>query len=286
MHAHLRVAAAVAGCVVALVGCAAPPHAPTSPPVPLAASLNQQREDLARDVLQVRLHNTGRAAVVVRTLALDWPGLATSPSTPNYPLGPGVLVDLPIGYGPARCAGTPPADPGTGVAAVTVEADGVSRTVRLSLADPYRLLATLSAQDCQRQALARAVTVSFGPTWTTATHDGLPALRGELVVVRRETAAPIAVTSVDGSVLLTLEPVRAGQQPLLTLGPGVGRAALPVDVTTTGRCDGHALGESKQTYLFQVILDVGALREQGVTLEPDHAVQERMWDVLTRGCAQ
>ena len=92
------------------------------------------------------------------------------------------------------------------------------------------------------------------------------------------------MVSVDGSVLLGL--ALAG-----TPGPGgaslpAGQAAirLPVEVRSTLRCDGHSLGESKKTYVFDVVVDVGDGEDRPYALTPDAAARALMQTLIEDAC--
>jgi hypothetical protein len=68
-----------------------------------------------------------------------------------------------------------------------------------------------------------------------------------LVVTRRDTFDAISVTGVDGSVLLFVNWIA----PPPTLPTDDRQLEVPIVVTGAGRCDGHALSDSKKTYVFR-----------------------------------
>ena len=277
--------AALAGC--STDGAAAPAPAGVDASA-LSGTLAQTREDEVRGVAVVRLVST-RAATVV-SLRLDWPGLAPAPATTtDYPLAPGVPVDLPVAYGPAVCGtsteGVPlaAADPPTGPPSAEVVLAGSAAPTVVVLADPgsLELAQRLHARSCRAQALDAAVGVALGPTWTpTRRTDGSPGLAGTLLVTRRVVGDPVRVVGLEGSVLLAFEP----RATLPTEVSGA-RLVLPVVVGTSGRCDGHALGEAKKTYELTVLVSLGDAEAAAMPVSPDPAARPQLWRTLLAGCA-
>jgi hypothetical protein len=261
-----------------------PEEAPTYTGVPQAVSLTgrlqQYREDEVTHKLVVELTNMGTTTVRVDALHVEWPGLdGTEDATPAYDIPPGVTVGLKAPYGEAVCdTAERPTDP---VNAVVTTPD---QEVVVPLKAEDLLLSKLWELDCQRQAVEAAVDLSFGGEWTRETVDGEPVLRGSLQVSRGEGDGPISVVDLDGSVLLTLDAVQPAT-PLLVLEPGTASGSLTIDVGSTGRCDGHSLGESKKTYVFDVGLDLGDGQGRvDLTLQPPDDVKPLMWEMLKDAC--
>ncbi len=258
-------------------------------PAPLTATLAQNREDEVRGVAVVRLTNHGETTVHISDLALRWPGLAAAdPDHPDYPLAPGVPTDLPVALGAAACAttagqpdpaSTPPADP----PAAALTADGEQHLVVMGDADSRALAARLFQRSCQNQAVAAAVDVSFGPAWHPTTVGGTAAQAGSLVLRRKASTATITLTALEGSVLLDLEPASPGAVPL-RLSPGTKAAVLPVTLRTSGRCDGHGLGESKKTYVLTALVDTGDGTARPVTVSPALDDRPAIWHTILEGC--
>lgn len=252
----------------------------TAPPAPdLVGSLQQYREDEVTHTLKVVLKNAGTSTARITSLRVAWPGLSgTDEAQVDYDIPPGATVALKVPYGDAVCTtATRPTD------GVTAEITLVDAQLSLPLAASDLLLDKLWDQDCARQRLLDAVQVGFGDSWTATTQDGAPVLRGTLVLRRGSSTAPIRVLDLDGSVLLTLDGTPPARTPLLTMPADVSRAELPIDVGSTLRCDGHSLGESKKTYVFDVGLDLGKGRVD-LTLMPPDDVKPQMYDVIEKAC--
>lgn len=245
----------------------------------LIGTLQQYREDEVSHSLKIELKNVGPTTVRVSSLAVAWRGLAgTDPAQVDYDIPPGATVALKVPYGDAVCTSSArPTDP---VEAEIVTPDG-QLTIGLAASDV--LLERLWDEDCARQRLLDAVDVAFGDTWTPTTVDGAPVLRGTLVLTRGSSTDAIDVVDLDGSVLLTLDATPPVGIPLLTMPASAPTASLSIDVGSTLRCDGHSLGESKKTYVFDIGLDLGDGRVD-LTLQPPDDAKKQMYDVLTQAC--
>jgi hypothetical protein len=84
-------------------------------------------------------------------------------------------------------------------------------------------------------------------------------------------------------VLLTLDATPPAATHLLTMPASAKTGELSIDVGSTLRCDGHSLGESKKTYVFDVGLDLGDGRVD-LTLQPPDDVKKQMYDVIKKAC--
>ncbi len=289
----MRIRALVGGAAVVvaaalLTGCAGSGGAGSAtysgdkvaPPAPnLSGTLAQYREDEVTHSLKIELTNSGATTVRVSSLRVSWRGLSgTDAVQVDYDVTPGVTVALKVPYGDAVCtSATRPTD------AVQAEVVTPDAQITLPLKASSLLLEKLWDQDCARQRLLDAVDVGFGDTWTPATEGGAPVLRGTLVLTRGSSTGPIDVVDLDGSVLLTLDATPPSATPLLTLPASAPTASLSIDVGSTLRCDGHSLGESKKTYVFDVGLDLGDGRVD-LTLQPPDDVRKQMYAVIEKAC--
>lgn len=92
------------------------------------------------------------------------------------------------------------------------------------------------------------------------------------------------MVSVDGSVLLGLALASAPDPGGASLPAGQAAVRLPVKVRSTLRCDGHSLGESKKTYAFDVVVDVGDGENRPYALTPDPAARALMQTLIEDAC--
>lgn len=253
----------------------------------LSATLVQNREDVAPRRLQVKLTNGSDEQLRVLDVRLSWSGLEEVEAADQDVLfGIGQRTDLPVPYGDAICpddvsADRPPRTPIVALASIE-SSDGTRREVAVPVDDVKGVLDNLYQTDCRRQFVDAAVRLELAGPWERVDPGGVPTLRGALAVERRASTDPIAILDISGSVLLSLAPAPGVGEPMLTLAPTdrAGSAALEV---TGSRCDGHALADSKQTFLFQLQLDIGDGPE-GVMIVPPPGAQEAMLQLILDHC--
>lgn len=224
----------------------------------LAASIRQYREDEVAGVIQVQLVRApggdSTDLLTVRSVQLAWPGFTPVAATARtVALAPGQRVDVPTPRGGAVCDG---ATPSFSQGAVLLEIDEPTGTRTVTaplLADAQTALDNVHTKACAQQRVDQSVGVSFAPEWRRTDRGGVPTASGALVVTRRAGGGAIVVRGLDGSVLLVVD---AATHLPASMGADETTLEVPVDVRASGRCDGHALGDSKKTYAFQVQLNV------------------------------
>jgi hypothetical protein len=263
------------GLLVALTvaACAA-----TGSPTPqLSASFVQQRTDEGSARADVRLTNDGQSPAHVSGVGLSWGGYGGRrlfDADTTYE--PGRTIDLPIRLGRANCASRDDAP------AAVVRADGDTLTVPLDDTGTTALHEVWE-HACAAQRMSRLVSVAFGPRWTPSAGG----LHGSLVLTRRASRVAVAVTGLRGSVLLAFSPVAPPPpgDPLAVLDPDSESASMPVVLSSNGRCDAHALSESKQTFHLRVELavDAGQAR-QLVVVKPDKPTQVEVLGLIRSMC--
>ena len=232
---------------------------------------------------------------------LRWNGLSSVPPVEvDTSLTAGRRVDLPAPLGEAACGplgrvapgDSPPPPPlGDGVVRLTLGPDGdtgATRTVDAPfLAEAEAPLRRIFEHDCQRQSMQRAVEVGFSLSWTRTDRTGTPEIAGTLVLTRGAAEQPISIDSVNGSVLLNLSLAEdGGAAPRPTMESGQDSLEVPVLVTSSERCDGHALGGSSQTYALQVAISIGDRAPVGVTVFPDADGRALLAQVIADSCVQ
>ena len=238
------------------------PGAPTTLPG-LTAILEQYREDEILNLLQVKATNRSTSSVDVLDLRLDWAGV-----TGNDPLARGVLVspgqrvDIPINAGRAVCSDPPgadehpPAAPAAAVGHVSIDG-GPPEVISIPITDSGKILPKIFPLSCRDQRVQWAAKVSFGTTWTrTTTSDGAPAVSGTVEMRRNHSTEPITLVRLNGSVLLRLVDL-SPSTPAAVLEAGQDSLTVPILIQQSGRCEAHALAESKKTYLIVLDVDIG-----------------------------
>ena len=267
----------------------------------IGGSVSQYRRDEAARVVQLKaVAGPDTPPSRITSAQLRWVGMTpVSPIEADAALTAGRRVDLPSPLGPAACGplgdvapgdspSAPPLDGGVIRLTLDVPGEGqaVSRTVEAPLLPEAEApLRRIFEHDCQRQSMLRAVEVAFSPRWQRSDATGTPAAEGTLVLTRGATDRPISVASVNGSVLLGLSLAEGGgavERP--TMPPDRDRLEVPVRVAGSGRCDGHALGGSSQTYALQVAIGIGGAAPVGVTVSPDAAGRALLARVIADTC--
>jgi hypothetical protein len=229
------------------------PDAGADPAPSLSAEMVQLRRDEVLERVEVALHNTGRAEVVVDRLALRVPGFRPPGPVPkDSPIPPGRVVNLPTPYGEVRCrhGGARVGRPVVILRLHTATRPEPRRLV-LTARDPGGLLARIAERECTERQVAREVRLGFGDSWRRERTPGGVVLHGTLEA-RLEADAPRDVTQVAGTVIYALAADGAPVEgPLARLTPARREASVPVTVSVS-RCDGHARGETKKPYEFLV----------------------------------
>ena len=260
----------LAGCVGADVA-PAPPAQPAEVPGIAGESVRLRSDVALGDVFQVRLTNTGTAPVTVTSVQLDSPGFGELPArTVEVEFAPGRTFDLPTEFGPVVCAVAP--DP---VAArVTVSRDGgPAEELLVPLAGP--VLDEVHARQCEVEAVTAAAAV---------TVEGLAAagdaVTGEVVLTRGAGVDPVVVSELQRSVVL--EPVLTSPLPA-TLDAGGEALRLPV-AFRPATCEPHRLAETKQPFVFPLVVAVGEGTPVPVPLPLEDGQRRLLQDLLTRVC--
>ena len=267
-------AMAAALLVSALAGCApgggTAPTAP-DPPAGLSARLVQYRDDVIRRVLSVQLATAER--LEVQAVRVETPAFQPAAPGAGTALTPGLPVDVRVPYGAARCEAASSA-----AVAVVELADG--REVRLALPEAPALLGRLHAAECAQRRLGESLEITLDRFAETAPGGG--ALRGTLRLRRLAGASSYRVVEIGPSTLITLTGGPPGG-PVLALRPGDGAAQVPVDARP-GRCEPHALSESKRSTVFRVFVAVDEAPPLLVLLEPPPADRERLVRFVEQRC--
>ena len=277
-----RLLALLLTCVCA-AGCSghpAPRTAPSPTALRLDASVAQFRSDEGTRNLKAGVTNNSDRTIRVSQATIAWDGFAfpTVPITGGATL-PGQTAAFTIAYGAARCA-RPPSTPPRLVAIV----DG--HTVRLPMrVDDPGLLDRLRAKACAQERLDATASVELRLATRTETLHGEEYLPGDLVLRRRPGASDrVRIVDLGGSVLLELVP-RGGRDALPgVLEPRAGSLSFPVLIGSAHRCDGHARGQSSQTFLISAYVRQGTRPTQRVILPLATAERDRLLAVIDRDC--
>jgi hypothetical protein len=242
----------------------------------IVGSFIQYRIDEGTRHAAIRVTNKTSTSIDVTRIALRWSGIAARPPTPvDNEVAPGATVDYFFDLGTPRC------DRGREPPLAQVTADGSTVVVPVDRVGTG-LLRDLWRRACATASVDAAAGVRFGRGWRPAGPAVDDGLRGTLMIVRREPGVTVRVTSLEGSVLLDLSPVRR-TTPVAVLAPGQQRRIVPVVVGSNGRCDDHALSQSSQTFLLRVGVRVGTTTTQ-LIVSPALADQARIKRQIAAAC--
>jgi hypothetical protein len=242
------------------VGCANDGES-AAPEPDLRGRVRQSNLDQSLSSIRVQVVNGGPEPVDVSELVLHVAPFPDAASEVDAVIPPGRRIDFRVVYGEPSCAGSTPTP-----ATATAEALANGRPIEIAVDDSQHVLRRLLTLFCDRQRLAKVVTVSLGERWTR--DPAGDALLGTIELRRIGSDVAVTVQNLSGSVVYRLQPVHAGQ-PIAVLSGGQDDLSVPIRATAL-RCDPHALAEGKKNYVFPVWLGLaGGPQEVKVELRAD-----------------
>ena len=215
--------------------------------------------------VEVRLSGGGSDDWVVTSAALDATTFAPVPATKtNVRLFKGYVAHVRVPLGVATC----PAGTGHSNAKLTVASDAGVVT-HLEVPVPTEVLDAINSDECATRKVLDVASPSLG---AASAASGM-SVDTTLTITRGAAGAGAAVevTALRGSVIFDLAP-RQGVTLPVVLAPDQDEVIVPVTFTAT-RCDGHAIAESKKTFVFGVWLTIDGGPAQYLEVRPDAALQ-------------
>ena len=269
--------------MVVLAGCAGGSSGPATvsgrpsvaalPEVPgiSAEAVRLRTDEAIGGQVQVRISNTGTAPFTVTSVQLDTAGFAVLPARPvTTAYAPGQVIDLPVPFGPVDCAVAADAP----AARVTVtRPDGSTEELSVPLGGDT--MSRVHGQECAVESVLAVVDVAVANLAGSGTTLG-----ADVVLTRRGGNDPVVISALRPSVVL--EPVPGAKLPV-RMAADDQQLRLPVTFDAA-RCDPHALAETKQPFLFPMLVTVGAGQEVPVPLPLDDAQRVALQDFLGRVC--
>ena len=222
--------------------------------------------------LGLGLRNVGDEPVMVREIQLESPLFATVPLVAEEVLlmPGGRRFVLPVPYGEVQCDN----EPDERFAVVVVVDSG--EELQMPAAEDYPgAIGRLHGRECAAAAVRERADLRFGDRWT---RDG-NAVSGELVLEQLRPGEPVTVDDAAGSVIFTIR-VDDDEPPILRVTDDEPLAGVPVTVSAE-RCDPHALGESKRTFIFLAWVAVGEAEPVAMDLEPTGAARSALEQVFS-----
>jgi hypothetical protein len=243
----------------------------------------QNREDPAKQRFQLQLHNLTERRLRVDGVRLIWEGLSTPVTAAGHGVVPGQVIDLPVPMESAACVGSGGIDDMPSIDEAMVELTLDSGLLeRVQLYDEQRVLRKLYLKDCERQLIGRHVSLQWVDV-SRAEFDGRPITEVTLLLRRGSSTREVRVVSVSPTiphVPLALNPT----DPLLLLAPATREASARFRFLE-GRCDAHAIAETKQPFKFVVQIDLGDGTLRPVIVTPTVDDQKVIRQTAFDGCA-
>lgn len=286
MRAHLAALAVVAGVLAG--GCSAssepkPGPDPAVPEIPtrsLVASVTQLRFDEGTRNLRAGVTNNSKRDIRVSSATIAWDGFEfPKVKIADDLVKPGNTAAFEIAYGAPECRRPP-----TGKPQLVAVVDGRARRLPLRV-DVPGLLGRLREKACAAERLDAAASVRLDLEPSTVHVRGEEYLPGRIVITHRAgSTQPVSVVELEGSVLVEFVP-RSGPRGLpVTLAGERQQLTVPVLAGSAHRCDGHARGNSSQTFLWSVYLRLGDAPVQRQIVIPSASDQVRVLAVIDRDC--
>ena len=282
----ITLAAALSG----LAACAgAAPRATngtTSPAEALTATPLQYRDDVVADRLQLQLHNGLDEALQIIAIEFQWAGFSSEVADTRLTISAGQRVDLPVTMREPECQidglVVQPAPDVAGAKVLLTLVDSTTRTAVLS--DPNDTLIDIHAAGCQEEVIRQQAAITFDDLHLE-TVAGRPITVGVLRITRGLARGELTVLSATGTIPFQLSfPGGVGVDQLLMLP--IGNDAAEVEVHFgEGRCDAHAVAETKQPFRFVLQVDLGDGVTRPLEVEPDSALHAQMLATVAQGCA-
>jgi hypothetical protein len=241
-----------------------------SPPVDL--SFSQLSSQVGTNQGLLRVVNVGPADLTVTGVGIDWSGYGPRfVQSKDTLLPPERTVDFPINLPDPDC------DAGSGELRGVVELGGTTISQALEQSGEA-LLRRVRSQACEQQFVEDRVEIGYDDAWhTTGAGDGTSVV-GHLLLERRDSAAPIRLTNVVGSVLYDL--VLPGRS---ELPPSASAARLPLQIVPGNRCDEHARSQVTAPFAFRLTLRIGD-DVVSIPIPPPAEVQVQVTELLEAAC--
>ena len=260
----------------------------SSPTVrPLTADPLQYRDDIATGQMQLQLTNHLEEQLQVAGVQFLWEGFDSELRTLDTLIGVGQRIDLPVSVRAPRCrieGTTVLAPPPTDSARVVLTlADGTTRTAEVTDADGTAI--AIHHAGCERRMIESQVVIGFDDVRRDEI-DGRPMTVAELTLDRVAATSTVRVVAAGNTIPFTLRfpDLPAASPVLMELPSGREQSSARVRFSE-GRCDAHAVAETKQPFRFVLQLDLGDGVDHSYVVQPDPAVQPEMLATVADGCA-
>ena len=115
--------------------------------------------------------------------------------------------------------------------------------------------------------MEEAAHIALGPQHTIDDMASSPTMHATLDVRRRAGNDPITIESLQGSVIIALQP-KSDTEPVATLASDATVLTIPVELFIA-RCEPHAISQSTLTWVLSAFVSIGDAEPHKLTLEVD-----------------
>ncbi len=253
----------------------------------LTAEPLQYRDDIAINQMQLQVTNGLDEQLQLTGVQFLWEGFDSELEAFDILIGVGQRIDLPVAVLAPRCRiegttvlASPPMD---SARVVLTLADGSTRTAEVTDADGTAT--AIHRAGCERRMIESQVAIGFDDVRRSEV-DGRPMTVAELRLDRAAATTTVRVVTAGNTIPFTLRfPDVPVASPALVEMPAASEYSSERVQFTEGRCDAHAVAESKQPFRFVLHLDLGDGVDRSYVVQPDQAVQPEMLATVAEGCA-
>lgn len=235
----------------------APAASIPSAPADLSFFADYSRYLWHRRRLVIATTNNGDEPVEVTSIALrtgyfDW----LEREAKSTVIAPGARVDVQVDFGELVSCDDDPVGP-VAVELALIEGSGKPATY-VATVDPEPLDA-IRDRECARRRVTDAADIAFGDDRTV---DG-DTMHTTIEVRRLDGGVPIRVDSLEGSVIIALEPVD-DTEPVAVIEHD--STTIPVELFIA-RCEPHAVSQSTLTWVLSAFVSAGVAEPHKLSLE-------------------
>jgi hypothetical protein len=251
------------------------PDTASSPPDGVALFADYPRYLWHKRRLSVATTNDRDLPIQVSLIALRSDHfLDLEPEPKSTTIAAGARVDIQTDFGELRsCDDEPGRDP---MVLMRIATDPGGDTDDYLIPIDPAPLDDIRRIECAARRVHEAATIGFSDERST---DGLAMTTG-IDVERLDGDEPVGISSLQGSVIITMNPIGPTVDPLFTLAPGASSGTVPIELIIT-RCDPHAVGQSTLTFVLSAFVTIGDAAPHKLILDLDPDMRAELQAMIT-----
>lgn len=261
---------------------------------PLAAKIDQFRDNYATHIIEIQVSNTGPDTVTViaasiRTGLFSGP-VPWMPAPEGTAIPPGQTKSLPARLPSPECSAAEAATDASASAKQQTSAPphqallefrvaGSPSAETVPIDDPFGVLARNNAELCLASDVAAIIHFEFSPGLTRIPGTGTAILT--LAYLPQGKDGDVTVESIRGTTLITEDPDHPW--PKETVLNGMGAAGQIALIIRPARCDPHAVADDKVGTLLPLSVSTGS-RSGTIKVAADTALKGAIQDFVSAVC--